>query len=96
MTTLIGNERVPYRRFLKWVGTVSARERKVRLLRIVWSGNGGPCSTHRNDSDMGYSAKLSLNLRPRIFYWKRERFDWRLCLFGIELHGQKHYGGWIT
>jgi len=90
----IGSSRIPYRCFLKTVFTVSKRpyERKVRLFRVVWSRLGGPGGFTKK----GYSAKLSFNLVPRVFQWKQERFDLRVALLGVQLHYQRHYGGWIS
>jgi len=89
----IGSSHIPYKCFLKTVFTISRRpyERKVRLFRAVWSRLGGPGAHNKR----GYSAKLSFNLVPRAFQWKRERSDLRVAILGVQVHYQRHYGGWI-
>lgn len=90
MPVIAGDSRVPYRWFVRWVGTYSKLERKVRLVRVVWSRKGGP------GDGTGWSSKLSINLVPRLFAWKRERFDMRLTVCGVQIHKQRHWGGWIS
>lgn len=90
MPVIAGNSRVPYRWFVKWVGTYSQRERKVRLFRVVWSRKGGP------GDGTGWSSKLSVNLVPRLFAWKRDRFDFYVTVLGLQIHKQRHWGGWIS
>ena len=90
MSVILGSDEVPYRLFVKVVITVSRRERKVRLFRIVWSRYGGP------SDGSGWSAMLSVNLRPRIVAFSRDCHDTRICLLGVEIHHQRHWGGWIT
>ncbi len=57
-----GKSKIPYRWFIKWVGTYSPRERKVRVIRVVWSRNGGPLSR-----GVGWSSSASFNLVPKLF-----------------------------
>lgn len=58
-----------------------------RLFRVMWErgavGDG-----------VGYSAKLSVALMPKLFGWAREgRGSWFLTLFGIRLHYDRSYAG---
>lgn len=78
---------IPYKCFVKWVGTIS--HEKIRLFRIVWSRKGGP-------GNGGWSAKFSVNLVPRLFAWYRDRFDFYLTILGVQFHKQRHCGGWIS
>lgn len=90
MTVIAGRDQVPYRWFVKWVGTVSKPERKVRLIRIVWSRKGGP------GDGTGWSSKLSVNLRPRFVACSRDSHNLYVTLLGVQLHYQRHWGGWIS
>jgi len=90
MSVIAGSNRVPYRWFVKWCGTYSKREHKVRLCRIVWSRKGGP------GDGTGWSSKLSINLVPRLFAWKRDRFDLYATILCVQIHKQRHWGGWIS
>ena len=58
-----------------------------RLLRVVWvCGKPG--------DDLGYSAKLSLALAPRLFAYNRDAAtDWCVTLLGIRVHYARSYGG---
>lgn len=64
-------------------------ERKLRLFRVMWEANGGP-------GPDGYSAKVSLNLVPKLFAIKRETFDLRIALMGVQVHVHRSYGGYCT
>lgn len=86
--TILGSDRVPYRWFVKWVGTWSPQERMVRVARLVWS---------RGFMTMGgYTAKVSVGLRPALFSAHSDCDGWRLTLLGVRLHYQRSYGGWLT
>jgi len=93
MSVIAGSNRIPYRWFVKWVGTYSKRERKVRLFRVVWSRKGGPGVRSGGE---GWSSKLSINLVARPFAWKWERFDLYATIFCVQIHKQRHWGGWIS
>ena len=71
---------------LKWVGTWDHVERKLRVLRLMWTrGTVG--------DGRGYSAKLSLALRPALFAVRREWQSLAVTLFGVQVHYQRAYGG---
>lgn len=58
----------------------------VRLFRVMWTrGIVG-------DGD-GYSAKLSVAVRPTLFRWRSEYSGWLLTLFGVRVHFDKSFGG---
>jgi hypothetical protein len=64
----------------------SASERMLRLFRVVW--NVGEAGDGR-----GYSAKVSVGLELRWFYFQREWQAWRLTVCGLHLSHRRHYGG---
>ena len=64
-------------------------ERKLRLFRVMWEANGGP-------GPNGYSVKVSLNLVPRLFAFKRERNDLRVALMGVQVHLHRSHSGVCT
>lgn len=72
---------------VKWVGRYDPSARMVRLGRIMWErGTIG-------DGE-GYSAKLSLALRPVLFGWSRTAYpEWMLTVAGLRIHYQRAYGG---
>lgn len=86
----IGSDAIPYRWFAKWVGTWSREEKMLRIARLVWA-NGEP-----GVPGGGYTAALSLALRPTLFRWRREYGGWILTLFGVRVHYQRSYGGWMV
>lgn len=60
--------------------------RMLRLARLMWQrGKVG--------DGVGYSAKLSIGLRPAIFAFHRDWDGWRLTVLGVRLHHQRSYGG---
>jgi len=60
--------------------------RLLRLFRVTWQrGTVG--------DGKGYSNKLTLGLRPRLFGFRREYGGWLLTLFGLRLHYDRSYGG---
>lgn len=70
----------------KKIMTISKRERKVRLFRLIWErgimGQGG------------YSAFLSFGLMPKIWQWNRNSPSEALfVIFGIVFHYRRSYGG---
>lgn len=89
MPVIAGDSKIPYRWYLKWIGTYSVREKKIRLLRLVWSRKGGP-----RNAGTGWSAKLSLSLVPRLFAFHKDRFDLYFTLLFVQIHKQRHWGGW--
>lgn len=77
---------------LKWIGTWSKRESKLRIARIIWRrgevGKGG------------HSSMLSVGIEKR--FWRRQSaalkiegwfLDWRLTICGLALHYERSYGG---
>lgn len=85
---LLGDDRVPYQYFLKWVGTRAPG--KIRLLRLVWCVLPGP------GAHGGYTAKLTLALVPKWFSIFQGHQEWRWCFLGVEFHYLRSYGGWIA
>jgi len=60
--------------------------KKLRLFRFMWErGVVG-------DGD-GYSAKLAVALRPKLFRFEREWDGWRINLIGIEVSKRVSWGG---
>jgi hypothetical protein len=72
---------------LKLVGRWSPPERMLRLARVIWSVGEGP------GMGRGYSAKLSVALRPSLLAFRRECDGWLLTVCGLRLHYQRSYGG---
>jgi hypothetical protein len=64
----------------------SPNERMLRLCRLIWErgivGDG-----------QGYSAMLSLALRPALFHVRKEWDGWRFTLLGVRLHFKRSWGG---
>ena len=87
----IGRDTAPYRLFLRLFWIWSERERLLRLGRLVYRGGEGP-----GTASGGYSAKLSLALRPRLLAWRFDRDDKEVTLLGVRFHHLKSFGGWIT
>jgi hypothetical protein len=85
----IGQSTAPYRWFVKLFARYSPPERMIRLGRVVWAVGEGP------GTGKGYSAKLSLALRPSLFGFRRECDGWIATAFGFRLHYSRSYGGWI-
>lgn len=68
----------------KWVGARDGRT--LRLFRVLWTqGRVG-------DGD-GYSAKLSVALRPSLFAVRREWQSLCVTLLGVSVHFERSYGG---
>lgn len=63
-------------------------QRKFRLFRLLWTrgvvGDG-----------KGYSAKLAVSLRPKLFQFQRDFNEWRVTILGIDIHNKLSYGGVI-
>jgi hypothetical protein len=59
---------------------------KLRLFRAVWT-RGTVGDGH------GYSRKVGIALRPRLFEFIKGRDAWRLVVCGIEVHSAKSWGG---
>jgi hypothetical protein len=84
---------VPYRFGIKTICRRSTCERKIRLLKVVWS-NG------LNGMKPGWKTYgLSVNLVPHL--WRFERamrgiVDHKLTIAGVQLHFQTCQGGWIV
>jgi hypothetical protein len=86
----VGKSRVPYRCYAKVFTTWSPDEQLLRLGRLVWSRRGGPGLAG------GWSAKLSLGLTPKLVSFNRGWREWFIVLFGIRVHYQRAFGGWIV
>jgi hypothetical protein len=91
---ILGSNEGHYRWFLKWVGTWSPREKMLRVCRFVY--RGGPRGSLPGQPGGGYTAKLSLALRPSLFSFKRSRHEWEATLLGVRIHHQKSFGGWCV
>lgn len=57
-------------------------QRHLRLFRVMWE-RGVVGDGH------GYSAKLAVGFRPKLFHWD----DGRLTIFGLRIHYCRSYGG---
>lgn len=58
-----------------------------RICRIMWQqgkGYGGNGS---------YSAKLSLAIGRRPFSFRRDLYEWDVCLLWVRIHYLRSYGG---
>lgn len=86
---VIGNNQIPYRRFAKLFCTWDSRAKLLRLGRLVWKCGEGP------GFGKGHCSMLSLALTPKLFGFRREHFDTFVTLFGVRLHFQRSFGGWI-
>lgn len=72
----------------RWIGRWDGCGRVLRLVRVMWErGTVG--------DGRGYSVKLSLGLRPKLFERRSEGHGrgWWLTLAGVRLHYQRAYGG---
>ena len=73
---------------LKQVWRWSARERKLRMMRLLWA---------RGDVGFGgYSSKVSLALCVKLVGFSRGLCEWRLTVLGVQVHHQWAYGGIIV
>lgn len=82
MTATPGRHHVAFRTVLRR----DPSQRMLRLARVVW--RRGTVGDGR-----GYSASLSLALRPALFSWRTEYSGWLLTVAGVRLHYQRSYGG---
>ncbi len=82
------NKNTTYRFRFKWVLRYDPYEGKFRIFRILWSS--GLDAMRKG----WYSAKLSLSLDRRLFYFERNLFNWQITFFGIRLHQNKSFGSW--
>ena len=70
----------------RWIGRWDGCGRVLRLTRVMWErGTVG--------DGRGYSAKLTLGLRPKLFERGEEGCGWLLTVAGLRLHYQRSYGG---
>lgn len=69
-----------------WVGRLDPNFKMLRLARVVWQRG-------RVGDGRGYSVKLSVGLRPKLFQWNCGTYEWALTFLGIRLHYQRSYGG---
>lgn len=76
--------------WFKWVGTFEKlaylRGGKLRLVRFGYNRKA-PLGTW-------LSWTVSLNLIPFLFRTERHHSDYRLCVFGLEIHWRWMYGGY--
>lgn len=66
-------------------------QRKTRLFRLLWIKGivGIP--------NGGHSAKLAFSIRPVVFRWQMGTLgEWRLVLFGVDIHYLRSAGGVIA
>jgi hypothetical protein len=70
----------------RWVGKLDIQGRILRLFRVMWI-RGTVGDGH------GYSAKLSLALRPALFGFHREWQQFFVTVLGVRVHFQRSYGG---
>jgi hypothetical protein len=70
----------------KWVGRYDPTMRMVRLCRLMWERG-------RVGDGAGYSAKLSLALRPSLLGFSRARDEWFVTFAGVRVHLQRSFGG---
>lgn len=84
---------VPYRFGIKTIFRRSTYERKIRLLKVVWSNGLSGIAP-------GWKCYgLSVNLVPHL--WRLERamrgiVDHRVTILGVQFHIQTCQGGWIV
>ncbi len=58
----------------------------LRVGRVMWQrGKVG--------DGQGYSASLTLGLRPAVFRWERGNTGWLLTVLGVRVHLDRSYGG---
>ena len=82
--------KTPYRFGIHWINRYSQSEKKLRVLRVLYA-NG------LNSLVKGwFSAALSVSFVEKLFGWERGFAEWRVTILGIQLHWQRHFGGWIT
>ena len=87
---LIGSNRTPYRWFANLFCRWDPEAKFLRLGRIVWARGKGP------GTGKGYTAKLSLALRPKLLGFATGCHEWEATLLGLRVHYQRAYGGWIA
>lgn len=68
----------------------SAREKKFRIGRLIWTTEPGP------GAKGGFSQKLSLALWAKPFSYDRGRFHWCATFLFVCVHYRRAYGGWIV
>lgn len=74
---------------IKWVGTYSKREKKIRLFRVLWErGKRGAEGWHSNS--------FAVSLWPRIFKYEPELWGWAVTILGVRLHRKRAYGGTLV
>lgn len=86
----IGRSQTPYVAFVRTIGTVDRRQKKIRLASACWTRGDGPGRGN------GWTASLRLNLVPRLFGFCRGILgEWRITVLGVQLHYVRSYGGWL-
>lgn len=88
----LGDPHTYLKLFMVWDG------RLLRLGRLVYHQGipGGAAGVTYKNNRPGYSASISLALTPVLFRWRPGDFDWILIIFGVRIHHQKSFGGWIV
>lgn len=73
-----------YRSIMRWDG----RRNIYRIGRVIWQtgvhGHGG------------YSAKLTISLKPTIYELLFRQYGWDLTILGVRLSVLRSYGGYFT
>lgn len=71
---------------IKWVMRADPMMPIFRICRVMWNkgivGDGN-----------GYSAKLTVGIRPKIFQWNKGSYEWALTLLCVRIHHRRSYGG---
>jgi hypothetical protein len=70
---------------IRWIGTWSPSERKMRLLRLI-----------RNVEPVGFgghSSQYTLSLVPALWRIERSFADFALTVCGVRFHWGRSYGG---
>lgn len=71
---------------IKRVMRFDPTQKKLRLFRLIWNtGNVG--------DGIGYSAKLSVSLVPKLYGFKSAWDGWRLTVLGMSVHKRVSFGG---
>lgn len=70
---------------VRWIGRIGAPYHLLRLVRVVWQRGAVGVG--------GYSAKLTVGLRPRFYEHVREYESRALTVFGVRVHLARSFGG---
>ena len=69
-----------------WIGQTDPMMPIFRLARAVWQRG-------RVGDGSGYSAKLTVGLRPKMWQWNHGSSEWAVTLLGVRWHYRRSYGG---